>query len=239
MTLLAIDASQIEWRVALQLSGDSVGIQEVMDGADAHLLNQVAFNLPSRLVSKRYLFRTIFRGSGWSFANDNDFKHVSANPKYWDVVNIKFYKKYYGLDEQHKKWADLVVNGKKIYGPLGRSWDIKIARDVRGELKIPWTTLSNFPVQGTGADLMMLARLSIAKRIKDVECRLISTVHDNIIIDTPTKNLQQLTDIAYQVFDDIPLNIKKIFNYEWIVPLTCEAKFGPNMKDTQKLARSA
>ena len=165
--------------------------------------------------------------------------HVSSNPKYWDAVNVKFYKKYSKLDEQHKKWADIVINGKKIYGPLGRSWDIKMTRDFRGELKIPWTIFSNLPVQGTAADVMMLARISFAKRIKDIECKLISTVHDSIVVDSPTENLQQLTDIAYQVFDDLPLNIKKIFGYDWVVPMTCEAKFGPNMKDTQKLARSA
>lgn len=117
MPLLAIDGSQLEWRVALQLSDEDVGRQEVINGEDAHSLNQVAFTLPTRHIAKIYLFRTIFRGSGWSFANDNDFMHVSANPKYWDVVNVKFYKKYSKLDEQHKKWADLVVNGKKIYGP--------------------------------------------------------------------------------------------------------------------------
>lgn len=240
MPLLQIDASQLEWRTALELSRDSVGIQEVVDGADAHSLNQAAFTLPSRLIAKIYLFRTIFRGTGWSFANDNDFMHVSTNPKYWDNVNEKFYKKYHGLDKKHKEWADLVVHGQLLQGPLGRSWSISMSRDKRGELKIPWTTLTNYPVQGTGADVMMIARISLYNRVlaRGIPCKFISTVHDSILIDCPTEYLQQLVNIAYQVFDDLIPNIKKLYGYEWVVPMTCECKFGPNMKEMKKLGRS-
>lgn len=241
MPLLQIDASQLEWRTALELSRDAVGIQEVLEGADAHSLNQVAFSLPSRLIAKIYLFRTIFRGSGWSFANDNDFMHVSADSKYWDAVNEKFFKKYEGLDKQHKTWAELVVSGKRLEGPLGRSWDIPMRRNDKGELKIPWTILTNYPVQGTGADVMMIVRISLFNRVQalGLPVKFISTVHDSVLIDCPSEYLQQLVDIAYQVFDDLQLNIKKLYGYEWVVPMTCECKYGPNMKDMQKLARSA
>jgi DNA polymerase I-like protein with 3'-5' exonuclease and polymerase domains len=167
--IIQCDASQLEWRVSLELSGDETGLQEVLNGADTHDLNRVAFSLPSRLISKIYLFRTIFRGSGWSFANDPDFMHVSTSPKYWDDVNEKFYSKYSGLDRCHKQWANLVVNGKPIQGPLGRYWPISMGRGNNGELKIPWTVLTNYPVQGTGADVMMIARISFANRLRKLE----------------------------------------------------------------------
>ena len=64
--LLACDASQLEWRTALELSKDWVGINEIILGEDTHSKNQEAFNLPFRLIAKIFLFRTIFRGSGWS-----------------------------------------------------------------------------------------------------------------------------------------------------------------------------
>src|SRR5687768_13315743 len=112
--LIQCDASQLEWRTILQLAQDEVGIQEVLAKADAHSLNQKAFELPSRLIAKIYLFRTIFRGSGWSFANDPDFMHVSADPKYWDKVNEKFFAKYVGIDKCHKKWAEEVIKNGVI-----------------------------------------------------------------------------------------------------------------------------
>jgi hypothetical protein len=37
------------------------------------------------------------------------------------------------------------------------------------------------------------------------------------------------------VFHDIPANIKKLFGYEWKVPLGCEVKAGPNLKDMEEV----
>ena len=234
--LIQCDASQLEWRTVLELSKDQVGIDEIIQGEDTHSKNQEAFKLPSRLIAKIFLFRTIFRGSGWSFANDPDFMHVSSNAKFWDEMNQKFYEKYNGIDKQHQRWKDLVVAGKLLTGPFGRTWKLDMVRDYKGELKIPWTTLVNYPVQGTGADIMMMARLMAYKRIKalDIPCDFVSTVHDSIVVDTHKAHLEQLKDIFNQVFADIPSQIKKVFGYEWTVPMECESKYGMNMKDMRK-----
>lgn len=231
--LLQADASQLEWRTILQLANDQVGIQEIIGGEDTHAKNQTAFDLPSRLIAKIFLFRTIFRGSGWSFANDPDFMHVSSSSKFWDGMNEKFYKKYKGIDECHSKWKDIVVAGRPIEGPLGRSWTIPMGRDYKGELKVPWTTLSNYPVQGTGADVMMMARIMAYKRIKQakIDCLFRSTVHDSIVLDCYKKDLLRLKEIFEQVFADLPKEIKKVFGYDWLVPMACECKYGLNMKE--------
>lgn len=214
-----------------------MGIKEVLNKEDAHSLNQVTFNLPSRLIAKIYLFRTIFRGSGWSFANDPDFMHVSSDPRFWEDVNVKFFSKYSGIDKCHNAWKDLVVSGKPIDGPLGRSWTIGLSRDYRGELKIPWTMLTNYPVQGTGADVMMLARISFYNRVKKLgwPVKFISTVHDSIVVEVPEEFVKPVAELFDQVFVDLPKNIEKLFHYNWNVPMACECKVGKNMKDMNKL----
>jgi DNA polymerase-1 len=236
--LLQCDASQLEWRVALELSNETVGIAEILKGEDTHANNQQAFDLPSRLIAKIFLFRTIFRGSGWAFANDPDFMHVSSSPQFWDSMNEKFYAKYFNLDKQHKVWMQTVASGKPIEGPLGRSWKLEMKRDYKGELKLPINQLVNLPVQGTGADIMTIARISAYKRIKKAEipCDFISTVHDSLIVDTHEKYLQPLREIFDQVFADIPKNIKAVFGYDWKVPMAAESKYGPNMKEMSKFA---
>ena len=55
--LIQTDASQLEWRTALALSEDWVGINEIVSGEDTHAKNQEAFELPSRLIAKIFLFR--------------------------------------------------------------------------------------------------------------------------------------------------------------------------------------
>lgn len=77
--------------------------------------------------------------------------HVSADPKYWDKVNEKFFSKYHGIDACHKRWAEDVIQKGVIQGPMGRSWSIGLKRDKYGNIKIPWTTLSNYPVNKIAA----------------------------------------------------------------------------------------
>lgn len=220
----------------MELAQDKVALDEILGGEDTHAKNQVAFDLPSRLIAKIFLFRTIFRGSGWSFANDPDFMHVSSSPQFWDGMNEKFFQKYYGIDNVHKKWKDVVMSGKPIQGPLGRSWSINIPRDNYGGLKIPWTTLANYPVQGSGADLMMLARLAAYKRIRDAGlfCDFISTVHDSIVVDTKEAYLEPIKDIFEQVFTDLPSIVKTTFGYDWKTPMAGECKYGPDMLQMEK-----
>lgn len=232
--------SFLEWRVAVELSKDPVGLQEILNKEDTHSKNEKAFNLPSRLIAKIYLFRTIFRGSGWSFANDPDFSHVSSSPKYWDNVNEKFYKKYNGLDKKHQEWGAVVVSGRPIEGPTGRFWPIEMGIDLRsGERYIPWTKLSNYPVQGTAADVMMIARISFWNRLQKKpwghRVLIISSVHDSIVVDAPSELLMEISALFHEVFRDLPDNIYKLFGYKWDVPLACEVKYGNDMKNMKKV----
>lgn len=102
-----------EWRTLLELAKDQVGIDEILRGEDTHAKNQEAFGLPSRLIAKIFLFRTIYRGSGWSFANDPDFMHVSTSPDFWDDMNERFYRKYSGINSCHTRWKDIVMGDRK------------------------------------------------------------------------------------------------------------------------------
>jgi hypothetical protein len=220
----------------LELCRDETGIREVLEKQDVHALNQVAFNLPSRLIAKIYLFRTIFNhGKGYSFSVDPSFMHVSTSAKYWDEVGNKFYTKYAGLEELYQKNMSLVASGKPLIGPLGRFWPLQMVQEWNGELKIPETKVVNYPVQGTGADVMMIARISFMNRLRKLGlervCLLVSSVHDSIVVDAPSKYLPEISHIFHQVFNDLQKNIKNLFGYDWVVPLEAEVKFGPNLKD--------
>jgi DNA polymerase I-like protein with 3'-5' exonuclease and polymerase domains len=93
-------------------------------------------------------------------------------------------------------------------------------------------------VQGTGADVMMLARLSAHRRISDagIPCDFVSTVHDSIVVDCREKYLEDIKNIFDGVFRDIPDNIYRLFGYKWNVPMACESKYGPNMLDMRKFS---
>ena len=145
--LISVDVKQLEWRVLLELSQDPVGIKEILNNEDSHALNQAAFSLPSRLIAKIFLFRTIFRGTGYSFSIDPDFAHVSTSSDFWDVKNEQFYKKYKGVDACHYQWKKLCEDGKPIISPFGREWDVPLLNQYG---KINWTQFTNYPVNYSG-----------------------------------------------------------------------------------------
>jgi DNA polymerase-1 len=231
--LIQCDASQLEWRVLAWLSGDSIALREINDGLDFHAKNQETLGLPTRLIAKIFLFRTIYRGSGWSFANDPDFIPVSDDPKFWDSMNEKFYRKYKGIDLCHKIWAQQVAAHKPIVSPLGREWLIPVNED--GSL--PWTVLTNYPVQGTGNDLMAVARISLRRRLAGKQALLVSTVHDSIVVDCPDDEVEFVKNTMYEVFDDIPKNVAKLWSVNLPCAFPCEVKVGLNLKDMTKVSK--
>jgi hypothetical protein len=248
--LISADAAGLEWRVVTELSQDPTALKEILNKEDTHSLNQAAFGLPSRLIAKIYLFRTVFnRGKGYAFTVDPDFMHVSTSVKYWDAVGEKFYSKYKGIDKLYDTNLALIASGKPLIGPLGREWLIPWAKqplydkqtgNITGYIDVlPITKAVNYPTQGTGHDVMALARVSFNKRLKQSpyidKTLLLSTIHDSIVVDAPKAYTEPLTAMFHEVFRDLPKNIKNIFGYDWKVPLSCEVKAGMDMKNMKEI----
>jgi len=97
--------------------------------------------------------------------------------------------------------------------------------------KLPWPVFTNYPVQGTGADLMMVARISLWNRLRSMRLRtlLVSTVHDDLKLDSPDEEVEIVAKTAYQVFDDIPKNFKKLFNIDLPIPFPGEVSVGRDL----------
>ena len=72
--LINCDVKSLEIVVAAMLSGDKVLQKEIIDREDIHENNRLKFGLPSRLIAKVFVFRLIYGGSAYSYANDIQFK---------------------------------------------------------------------------------------------------------------------------------------------------------------------
>lgn len=210
---------------------------EIIGRKDIHSDNQAKFKLPAgeqgRLIAKIFVFRLIYGGSAYSYANDPSFMEVSTSEKYWQRVIDKFYEKYQGIYNWHIKILQEVTLNQRLVMPTGRTYDFYPKAGYRGEMKWPETTIKNYPVQGLGADLMAIARVDFAKRFWDsgLEGKLRSTVHDSIVIDVPNKHTDEIVSMFYKVFEDIPKNFEQIFKVCYNLPLFCSIKTGPNMGD--------
>ena len=223
--------------MAAFLSQDPVLIQEIRDGADLHTDNQNRFGLPSRLIAKIFNFRLLYGGSAYSYANDPEFMGISKSDKYWQDVIDAYYDKYRGIKEWHKRLVKEAVEKGKIISPTGREYRFE---KYNGSIKD--TQVKNYIVQGTGADLMALARVSFYNRVKRAqlkECLLVNTVHDSIVVDCDetTTDISKLITTMHEVFDDLPANFKKMFGVEFNVPMAAEVQIGSNWEDMKVVDR--
>lgn len=223
--------------MAAFLSQDPVLIQEIRDGADLHTDNQNRFGLPSRLIAKIFNFRLLYGGSAYSYANDPEFMGISKSDKYWQDVIDAYYDKYRGIKEWHKRLVKEAVEKGKIISPTGREYRFE---KYNGNIKD--TQVKNYIVQGTGADLMALARVSFYNRVKRAElkeCLLVNTVHDSIVVDINQKvcDNKVVARIMHEVFDDLPKNFEKLFLTPFNVPMECEVLMGDDWENMVEIKK--
>lgn len=223
----------LELVVAAELSDDPVLKQEIIDKANIHENNRQRFNLPERVIAKIFVFRLIYGGSAYSYAHDPAFMHISSKEKYWQVIIDEFYDKYKGI----RKWHNTLINQAKLNGqleiPSGRIYPI--TPDFSKKEPWPLTVIKNYPVQGFGADLVMLARLEAKKRMRGMKSLLISTIHDSIVADCPDDEVQVVGKILNDSVEAVPALCKHIFGYDFSLPLTAEVQYGVNKKDMKEL----
>ncbi len=238
--LVNADVKGLEVVVAAQLSGDTVLRQEIVNGDDIHGNNQRAFGLgegkAGRLIAKIFKFRLIYGGSAYSYAHDSDFMGVSTKERFWQEVIDKYYAKYTGIAKWHKAIDYEAKQNGKLTIPSGRYYPFAYEPTKWGT-KWPDTKVKNYPVQGFGADLVMLARLETAKRIREsnLSALLVSTIHDSIVVDTPEENVYNIGRILKDSIEAVPALCKQIWQYDFSLPLTCEVSAGPNKKDMTQL----
>jgi len=244
--IVSADAKSLEWVVGSYLSKDKLAYEEIFAGVDVHRSNQIRFKLPGwkdaeagiaseeaalgRLVAKIFVFRLMYGGSAYSYANDPDFTMVSTSEKYWQGVIEAFYDKYKDFAAWHIKIVQEVTTTGLLVMPTGRIYTFD--RTNRGEW--PITTIKNYPVQGLGADIMSIARVSFSRRFKDakIDGIQVNTVHDSIVCDVKDHEVERTAKLFHEVFVDLPATFERVFRVPFDLPLRCEVSSGPNFYDT-------
>lgn len=245
MPIVNVDVKNLEGCVFADLAKDKTMIKEISEKQDLHSNNQRDFNLPDRVTAKRFIFKLLYGASAYGFANDPDFIHLGFNDKKWQAVIDSFYAKYYGGAAWHKHIINEAQTTGKLTIPSGRYFpftpikkpDGGYATNRDGSFKWPITQIKNFPVQGYGADLVMLARLEAKKLLDEtgIEAKLIGTIHDSIVADCPSAYVADVGGLLLKAVERVPKLVKQIWGYDFSLPLTAEAQFGPNKYDLEDL----
>ena len=226
--LLSADYSQIELRVMAHISRDPVLVQAFRNGEDIHArtaqevfgVGPLAQTADHRRAAKAINFGIIYGLSPFGLA-----KQLGIEQKEAAQFITAYFNRYRGV----KEYLDSV---------LAETRKTAVAKTLFGrirpitEINSPQVQLRNFaertalnsPLQGTAADLIKLAMISIDERLRKqkLESRMILQVHDELLFEAPLHEKQALEDLVSEEMEGV---------YNLAVPLVVEVCAGPNWRD--------
>ncbi len=77
----------------------------------------------------------------------------------------------------------------------------------------------NMPFQGSAADLMKLAMVHVAEKLKDTPCKMLLQIHDSILIECPEDSAEETAKLVKETMENV---------YELPVKLTVDTSTGKN-----------
>jgi DNA polymerase I-like protein with 3'-5' exonuclease and polymerase domains len=180
--LVIADYSQIELRVAAELSRDKVMIEALHAGEDLHtktaqlVLRKAAISKEERQLAKGINFGLVYGMS--AFGLHRTLKtgygvHISNAES--EQFRNRFLESYPGI----RRWHEEQVNRHRISSLGGRSW-----KDLPRPRQSGWRHRLNYPVQAAGAEGLKEALALLIDSLPD-EWKLVNVIHDEIVLEVP------------------------------------------------------
>ncbi|MFN4032506.1 MAG: DNA polymerase I [Fimbriimonadales bacterium] len=229
-TLLSLDYSQIELRILAHMSGDPMLMQAFERGEDIHTATaSILFGLPPEQVDKelRRRAKTVNYAVLYGMSDYGLSQELGIGVGEAKTIIEQYFQRFPQiraftqsiLDEARATGYVRTLLGRKRYIPELQSAN-------RNERLAAERAAINMPFQGTAADIMKLAMLRVHQRLPLIEprTRMLLQVHDELLLETPD---------APDALDAITHAIRAEMEqaYPLRVPLTVEAKVGPNWRD--------
>jgi DNA polymerase-1 len=226
--LLSADYSQIELRVMAHFSKDPVLIEAFRNGEDIHArtaqevfgVGPLAQTPDHRRAAKAINFGIIYGLSAFGLAKQLGIEQREAA----QFINA-YFTRYRGV----KEYLDNVLVETRKTGVaktlFGRIRPIPEITATQMQLRnFAERTALNSPLQGTAADLIKMAMISIDQRLREkkLAARMILQVHDELLFEAPVKEKAALEKLVRQEMEGV---------YKLAVPLVVEICSGPNWRD--------
>ncbi len=223
--LVIADFSQIELRIAAEYVRDERMMEAIRQGRDLHRYTaSLVLGKPETEISKeeRQLAKALNFGLiyGISAKGLADYARTSYGVEISLQEAERFRKRFF---EAFKSFRD---------------WHAKVKVQLREEREVSGSTLLgrpfkattftdavNYPIQGTGADLLKLAVLMFEVEIKrtNLEAKLVNLVHDEIVVET-RKDIadavkacleEAMRKAGKMVLRDIPVEVESTASPSW------------------------
>lgn len=222
---LDADYSQIELRVLAHMSGDESLIEAYRENADVHRATaSLVFHTPyeevtdqQRRNAKAVNFGIVYGISGFGLSRDLNISKKQAE---------KYIEDYFETYPKVKEFMDqMVANGKSrgfVASLYGRRRPIpELASKNFMQRQFGERIAMNSPIQGTAADIIKIAMIRVAERLKqgNYKSRLILQIHDELLIETEMEEVEEVRNILETEMENA---------CDLLVPLIAEVKQGDN-----------
>jgi DNA polymerase-1 len=225
--LLSADYSQIELRILAHLSGDRSLISAFEEGEDIHRftagrifeIEPGAVDYLQRDTAKRVNFGIIYGMSAFGLAKDLKISQPQAQDfidRYflrYPMVKV-FMDRTIAQCEQQGYVTTLLRRRRYIA-------DINSVNPARRQYA--QRQAINTPVQGSAADLIKLAMIRVAGALhaKKLRSRLIMTVHDELVFDAASGELDVLAPLVREIMEgalelSVPIRVNMKQGADWL-----------------------
>jgi DNA polymerase-1 len=235
--LLSADYSQIELRILAHLSGDEALRAAFERDEDIHArVASEVFSVPPDAVTgemrrraKAVNFGVVYGQSPFGLAQQLGIDQDEAA-----AFIEEYFRRYQGvegfllrvLEECRRRGYVTTIEGRRrnidgVRPTLQRS-------AARRQLNLPERTAINTVIQGSAADLIKLAMISIHRRLMSggAPGRMLLQVHDELVFEVPEEGLRTLADVViHEMSSVMPLS----------VPLKVDASAGDNWAEMEAL----
>ena len=226
--LIVADYSQIELRAAAVIAGETKMIEAYKNGVDLH--KQTAAEVlgkpldevtkQDRQISKSANFGLLYGQSAPGLVRYAASSYgVQLELEQAEQIRRQFFRTYGHLRQWHGESRNKADAGaREVRTVMGR-------RRLLPETASEWerfTALVNTPVQGGCADGMKQALVLIAQRLP-AEARLISTVHDEVLVEAPEAMANEVRDLVQAImieamaalFPQVPIEVEAGSCFHW------------------------
>lgn len=216
--LLAADYSQIELRVIAHLAGDPAMIHVFQTGGDIHAATSAALGI-NRRTAKAVNFGVLYGLTAYGLADSLGISREEAQG---------FIDRYLGaypgvaayLDELIKRARDcgyaVTLFGKQRPLPELASGNEFLRRAAE-------RVAINHPIQGTAAELMKLAMITLDRAFGDrLDAEMLLQLHDELIFGVDARHVPTLAE---------EIETHMVGVYPLAVPLAVQSKTGANWAD--------
>jgi DNA polymerase-1 len=226
--LLSADYSQIELRLLAHFSGDPLLIRAYAEEIDIHTLTaSEVFGVPvdgmdkeTRNRAKAVNFGIVYGISAFGLAAQLGIPQAESK-----AYIERYFARYQGVKAFIEKTLEQTRREGSVRTMFGRMRPIPdIESRNPNQRGFAERTAINTPLQGTGADLIKLAMISLDRKLAErkMKTRMILQVHDELLFEVPA---DEKVEAAKLVRDEMEGVVKLK------VPLVADLSFGPNWRD--------